>query len=56
MNQRVVELETILADKENMRGPAGPAGPQGETGPQGSRFCTLAELHINTSFNQTKNL
>ena len=38
MNQRVVELETILADKENMRGPAGPAGPQGETGPQGLRF------------------
>ena len=30
-----MEMEAILADKEKMRGPAGPVGPQGETGPQG---------------------
>jgi hypothetical protein len=35
MNQRVVDMEAILADKEKMRGPAGPAGATGETGPQG---------------------
>ena len=38
MNLRVVEMEAILADKEKMRGPAGPAGAQGDTGPQGNIF------------------
>ena len=42
MNQRVADMEAILADKEKMRGPAGPAGAQGETGPQGLCTCLVA--------------
>ena len=48
VNQRVIEMEAILADKEQMRGPPGPAGPKGDNGSQGGLY-QLPSVYIGCS-------